>query len=232
MTTSIKHLIQLLILAGLLGIALNASGQERRYLSYFDAVSISGNVSVTLVPGDSTFALITTSGMSEDEVSIFTKGKTLKIQLIEGLIHSDRHAEIVLTYTALRDIYAYAGARVETEGVLKGDKLTLRAASGGQLIAEVEAKSVEAAASEGGLLRITGQTEDQEASASTGGRYEGDQLECQRTYVKANTGGIATVVAREALDANSNTGGEIEYTGQPREKNVRSRIYGGIRRAQ
>ena len=123
-----------------------------------------------------------------------------------------------------------AGATVRTAGVLSGDELNLRASSGGELYAEVEASAIEASASEGGVLNVSGQTEDQEVTVSTGGTYEGLELQCMRTYVKSNTGGMAEVVANKRLDANANTGGSIEYTGDPEIKNIRSLISGGIRK--
>lgn len=226
MHTLLKTLIALL----LLGFAITSQAQETRKLDHFDAVSVTGDIAVTLVQGNAPSALIATQGISADDITLYVKGKTLKIQLIEGLFQDMDQVEITLTYTRLRAVRSSAGAEVRSADLLQGDELNLRASSGGTLMVEVDVNSVEASASEGGVLNISGTTQDQEVSVSTGGAYEGLELECLRTYVKANTGGKAAVVANERLDANANTGGSIEYAGNPEIKNMRSLISGGIRK--
>ncbi len=226
MHTLLKTLIALL----LLGFAITSQAQEMRKLDHFDAVSVTGDIAVTLVRGNAPSALIESEGFDVDDITLYVKGKTLKIQLIEGLFQDMGEVEITLTYTKLRAVRSSAGAQVQSADALQGDELNLRASSGGTLTVEVEVNSVEASASEGGVLAISGTTQDQEVSVSTGGSYQGLELECLRTYVKANTGGHAEVVANERLDANANTGGSIEYTGDPEIKNMRSLISGGIRK--
>lgn len=226
MNTTLRAVVILI----LIGFAIASNAQENRKLDHFDAVAVTGDISVTLVQGDAPSALIETDGIDADEITLYVKGKTLKIQLIEGLFHDYDRVEITLTYTKLRAVKSSAGASVRTSGTITGDELNLRASSGGELFADVAVNAIKATASEGGVLTVSGQTEDQEVTASTGGVYQGLELECMRTYVKSNTGGMAEVVANERLDANANTGGSIEYTGEPEYKNMRSLISGGIRK--
>ena len=223
-------ILRAIVLLLLLGFAVASNAQETRKLDHFDAVSVTGDISVTLVKGDSPSALIETDGIDADEITLYVKGKTLKIQLIEGLFKDFDRVEITLTYNHLRAIRSSAGASVRTSGPITGDELNLRASSGGQLFAEVDVNAIEASASEGGVLTVSGQTEDQEVTVSTGGMYEGLELQCMRTYVKSNTGGMAEVVAHKRLDVSANTGASIDYGGEPEIKNVRSLISGGIRK--
>lgn len=223
-------ILRALIILILLGFAAASDAQETRKLDHFDAVSVMGDISVTLVKGDTPSAFIETDGIDADEITIYVKGKTLKIQLIEGLFSDFDRVDITLTYNHLRAIRSSAGASVRTSGTITGDELNLRASSGGELFVDVDVNAIEASASEGGVLIISGQAEDQEVTVSTGGSYEGLELQCMRTYVKSNTGGMAEVVANKRLDANANTGGSIEYAGEPEIKNIRSLISGGIRK--
>lgn len=208
----------------------NAFSQDERTLDYFDAISVAGDVELVLIPGEEARAVITTEGISEDDVSVFIKGKTLKIQLIEGLFQGNEHARVEVTYQQLRALKASAGAKASSTAPITGDQLALRASSGAQMELAVEVNSLEASVSEGGVINIEGNTETQDITASTGGQYRGLDLQCSRTYVKANTGGQAEVVANKRLDASANTGGQIDYTGDPEEKNTRSLISGGIQK--
>ena len=212
-------------------LALNAvQSQDERKLDYFDAITVAGDVELILTPGEEARAIITAEGLSEDDVTLYIKGKTLKIQLIEGLFQDEDHARVEVTYQQLRALKATAGAEASSTATITGDQLNLRAGSGAQMDLTVEVNSLVASVSEGAVIHMEGETEIQEITASTGGRYEGLGLECERTYVKANTGGEAEVVAHKRLDASANTGGQIDYTGDPEEKNTRSLISGGIQK--
>ncbi len=223
-----KTILKSLLVALIGSTLLSANAQDSRKLDYFDAITVTGDVEVTLVRGDEPGLAILTEGVDDDDVSIFVKGKTLKIQMIEGLFRDLDRVEVIVTYTKLRGIKSSAGAEVRSEGVVEGDELQLKASSGGRLTLEVQSNSIEATVSEGAGLTIAGNTEDQEITASTGGIYDARELQSQRTYAKATTGGEASVVANHRLDANASTGGIIRYSGEPEFKNTRSVIAGEI----
>lgn len=211
--------------------ALNSiHAQDERKLDYFDAISVAGDVELVLTSGEQAKAIITAEGISEDDVSVFIKGKTLKIQLLEGLFHGGHHAKVEVTYQQLRALKASAGAKVRTTNPITGDQFDMRASSGAQIELSVEVNSLVAGVTEGAYIEIEGHTETQEVSAATGGQFRGLDLQCSRTYVRANTGGQAEVVASKKLDANATTGGQIDYTGDPEEKSTRSLISGGIQK--
>ena len=204
--------------------------QDERKLGYFDAVFASGDVEIILTAGESARAAVYAEGMSPESVSIFIKGKTLRIQLLEGLLQSNKRAKVEISYEQLNSIKASAGAKVYVRDTLTGSQLYLRAASGALLEATVDVDNLKAFASEGGMLRLEGRAKTQEATATTGGQYQALSLDCARSYVKANTGGQAEVVANQFLDANANTGGTIQYKGEPEERYTRSIISGDIRK--
>ena len=208
----------------------NTYAQDERKLDYFDAITVVGDVELVLIAGEEAKAFITAEGISEDDVTVYVKGKTLKIQLIEGLFHDKDHARVEVTYQQLRALKASAGAKAFSSATITGDQLDLRASSGAQMDLAVEVNALVATATEGAVIEIEGSTETQEVTTSTGGQYRGLDLQCDRTYVRANTGGQAEVVANKRLDANANTGGQIDYTGDPEEKNTRSLISGGIQK--
>ncbi|HMQ60008.1 MAG TPA: head GIN domain-containing protein [Flavilitoribacter sp.] len=230
MTNRIRNISLLL---GLFSLTLvqNLHAQEERSLPDFDAVSVMGNIEVYLEKGESEKAVIYTYDIEEDKLNVFVRNNTLKLQLINPSTYNGRGAKVYITYRQLRGIKAHAGARVISEETITGDKLEVRGASGGQLSLKVAVNALNAGATEGALVEIEGTTESLEVSASTGGQFEGDDLESKRAYVKASTGGVANIVAREKLDASANTGGSIAYSGDPAEKQTRTLLSGEIRKA-
>ncbi|HMQ45820.1 MAG TPA: head GIN domain-containing protein [Saprospiraceae bacterium] len=225
-TITLKNGLLLAIFACL---AYLAQAQEERKLDFFTSVSASGAVEVLLIPAESAKIVVYAENISPDEVSIFVKNETLKIQLLDRLFDGKRLAKVEVYYEQLNLIKASAGATVSTQGILSADSLTLRASSGAVMQVEVALNGLNAGAHEGAVITIKGQTAEQEVSVSTGGQYAGLDLNCQNTYVKASTGGQAAVIAMTRLDANANTGGAIEYKGDPEQKSTRSLWSGGIK---
>lgn len=202
--------------------------EEQRGLPHFEAIAASGDVEVYLEPGDTEEAKIRTSGIDVEKVDIFVKGETLKVQLLNLSKIDHRQVKVYITYKELYGVRATAGARVYGRELIQSDRFVVRVGSGGYAELEVETQTLDARAGEGGVIEISGKADTVDVSASTGGRYEGSDFEANRTSAKASTGGEIYVVANEALDASANTGGSINYWGQPKEKSTRTLFSGGI----
>lgn len=201
-------------------------------LDTFDEISITGNIEVILQKGDEEKAVVETFGIPEDELNIGVRGQVLKLSLLNSIFYKNEKVKVTVYYKTLRAVRAHAGADVEATAPLEGDLLELRATSGAEVLLEIKANKLEAAATEGGILQVRGEVETQKASASTGGQYRALELTCKNTYVRAGTGGEAEVVALESLDANASLGGSIEYKGNPEERNRRTVLGGDVRKIQ
>lgn len=202
--------------------------EEERGLAPFEAIAATGGVEVILEKGESERAKIRAWGIDVEKVDLFVKGKTLKIQLLNLSKIDDRQVKVYVTYKELSGVKATAGAQVYGKELIQTDRFVVRVGSGGQADLEVETNTLDARAGEGGIIKISGASDTVEVTASTGGRYEGYDLDANRTHARASTGGEITVVAHETLDASANTGGSIHYRGQPKEKNTRTLFSGGI----
>ena len=201
-------------------------GQTKKSLAYFDGISVTGNITVILEKGDQEEATIYAEGIPEDKVKVKNDRGVLKFKLLNSVFYKDDEVKIYVSYSNLRYIKGQAGAIIKNRGSLQTDKLKVVVNSGSNVDLRIETNALDGSASEGGVLELDGTTVSQTASAVTGGQYEAGNMESSRTYVKAGTGGQATVYAVELLEASANTGGIIEYEGRPQEKTVR-RILGG-----
>ncbi len=218
------------LIAGALLFLAPLHAQDVRKLQPFDELVASGDIEVLLQKGDSESAVVEANGISEDKVSVYVKNGKLKLQLIDGFFHRDVDVKIVVTYRSLRMINGLAGARISSDAVIESELFSAKAGSGAQVELEIKVNSLSALASEGGELKLKGTTESQEATATTGGKYSALDLQCNKTNVRASTGGKAVVVALKSLDASVNTGGEVLYSGDPEERNTRNMLAGEIRK--
>lgn len=228
-----KGILFFLVAVALLGLSVAASAQSERKLSPFDAVSVTGNIEVILVPGDEEKAVIEVFGLDEGDVSVYVTHNTLRLQLINSMFKREEKARIQVTYKQLRSVKGNAGGKIGNSGhTLEADKLYVRATSGSEVNLNVKVNALDAGALEGGVLHLEGSADTQDATAATGAKYEALDLDCRRTFIRANTGGQAEVAALELLDANANTGGVIRYRGNPNEHNSKTMLSGEVQKIE
>lgn len=203
--------------------------QETRQIGPFNSLTISGKLEVYLEQGETDQVIIESTDYPEGELNISLKGSTLKLSLVDGWIKGDQRLRLRVQYRSLDEIRVLAGAAVSSREVITADRLELKAGSGAEVDLQLEVHTLEAAATEGARVELSGTVKNQYATANTGGEYDASRLASDRTEVKSNTGGLARVVANEHLDAVANTGGRIQYSGDPQEKYTRSNLAGEIR---
>ncbi|MCB0629504.1 MAG: DUF2807 domain-containing protein [Lewinella sp.] len=202
--------------------------QDERGLSPFEAVSVTGGIEVIMEQGEEEKARIEAWGIDEEKVDLFVRDGGLRIQLLNLSKIGDRQVKVYLTYKKLEGVKASAGARVYGRDLIQSERFIVKASSGGFVNLEVETNTLDARVGEGGVIEISGSTDSLEVNASTGGRYDGYDMDANRSYARASTGGEITLVANESLDASANTGGSINYRGEPDVKNTRTLFSGGI----
>jgi hypothetical protein len=207
--------------------ALNA--QSVVQLEPFDEIHAIGTVKVTLIKGTELKAEIEAKGIDYDDVNISVSEGTLKIRVLKSLIKQDENINIVVTYNRLRKIKAQAGADFLGNDILSGDQLSIRANQGSEIQLEVSVNKLEAVASEGGKINLKGKSEIVDVRTSSGGQFNALGLESDYTYATANTGGTAKVIAKELLEASANTGGVIEYKGQPTKTKMKELLSGKVK---
>ena len=126
---------------------------------------------------------------------------------------------VYVTYKSLKSISTGTGAFIQSKGTIYAENLDLQAGTGSTIILDVDVKSIKTSLASS-KVELVGSADFQDVSVITGGRYIADQLICKETYVRASTGGNAWVKATEKLDAKTNTGGKITYTGRITSYNV------------
>jgi hypothetical protein len=149
--------ILMLTMAGMLCLFSNLHAQKTIELDAFDAVLASGNLEVVLIPGDTERAVLEVRGAPQDELIVKTVRGELRINYLNALIYKNYEAKVTVWYKSLRSVRGNAGARIRSEATLTADRLELRSGSGAQVELDIETRSLEANASEGGTFACRGQ---------------------------------------------------------------------------
>ncbi len=202
--------------------------QKEYSLDDFDELVVSGNVELILEKGSTNKISFQLENAENKDLYAKVYRGVLKIKLNDGIFKKDQKAYVKLTYQTLRSIKSNAGSYVGSKEAITIDQLVAKAHSGSRIELELNVNAVQGGAYEGGVLELTGFTESQKMTANTGGIYEGFNLECERSVIKASTGGEANVVANQKLEARASLGGTIQYKGKPEELSQSTSLGGSI----
>ncbi len=208
----------------------NSWSQEERSLSFFDEIIATGNMEVILEQGDEEKALVYAKGIDTDDINTSVKGGILKLSVLKSLVKKDDHIRVRVYYRQLKRIKAHAGADISAANKMEIDNLYLQAFSGAQIDLEVQVNALSISVSKGAQADLQGKTESLDARVVSGGKLFALQLESDHTFVTATTGGAAKVVALQSLEASANTGGKIDYKGDPAKKKTKGLLTGKIRK--
>lgn len=220
-----------LIAPALLALALAApAAAETRDLSGFREIHAAGKFDVEITQGDTYSVRVTGS----DAANVITRvsGEELRItqrgnSWFGGARQLD--ARVVVTAPRIEALSAARGASVRADGEISAPDLTLSAVQGGALnVASLAADELSLHASQGGALEAAGQCGTVRASASMGGSLSADGVNCARAHASASMGGVASVHAREFLDASATMGGAVNVSGRPTQNDTSSMMGGAI----
>lgn len=225
-----KNVIQVLLVLLFLVLVLigKANAQKTITPEDFDQIYVTGNIEVLLEYGAENKVDLYVDGMPYDKVSVKVQRGVLRLRTLESWLYRDEVIRVYITFKELRGIQANAGAIVSCDDRIETDQFEARASSGAQVRLSVYANSIEGGASEGGILTLEGRTDKQDMQISTGAQYDGLEMDAKNTYIRANTGGQAEVVALELIEASANTGGSIYYKGDPQTKYIKTVIAGEV----
>ena len=207
----------------------NLSAQSySKNVDAFDEIVLSGNLEVVLNKGNEELVSVKDE---KEKISVYVEQGVLKIKRKKPLRikeYQEDPIRVSVTYKILRRIKANSGADVSNKAPIEVDQLTLDFNSGANGNLDVNVNDIDIAVSEGSQLRVTGKTITQHSKANTGAGLSAYNLNSQRTFVKANTGASAKVVATEAIDAVASTGGDINYKGNPQKINIKDHLGGSV----
>jgi len=220
------HLIFLIVMLSSI-----AFGQytEKRPAGSFDEVSVHGNIKVELIEGDATGIVVYSKENILSDVNTTFEGEKLKISLKRN-IFKKTGTVVTVYYTKLREVHAFAGAKIRGMNKIKGDKLTATINAGGSVFLDVNVKKVELKITSGGNLEVAGLANFQESTVSAGGIIETRSLKSSSAIAKIKAGGEIFIWAIDVLDAKVSAGGTIHFKGNPNELNKSVNLGGFIQK--
>jgi hypothetical protein len=184
-------------------------------VAFFNKLKASGSFYIEVVPGATVQSVqVTADDNIMEDVLITVEDEELQIRMLSGVSYKNVHTKVVINTASLQKISASASAKVQVKNTLKWEgKIQLESSSAASIFANVDAPIIDAEASSGSILELSGRTQSYKVQCSSGSTITSDALLSENTDVQASSGGSVSVHASVSLKAAASSGGDIDYKG-------------------
>lgn len=222
MKTSIKYTAFLFLLATSVTSCLSdktrgnkiVTSQSRNVTEPFTKISAQQGLSVYITMSSEEKITVETDENLQDIIKTEIKNGTLKIYSIKKISKSEAK-NVYVSILKISEIESNSGARVFAENTLISKSMTVKSSSGSSIDLQVSTDSLFSSSSSGSSLKLKGQTLYHSAKSSSGSSINSYHLKAKNVDTKANSGSHIRVTATDTLNAKANSGGSIQYKGNP-----------------
>lgn len=184
-------------------------------LGEYHEVKAYDGISVTLVKSDKNQAII--SGKNATEVVLINKNGKLKIRMNINEVFNGYTTYVTLYGKGMIDLIdANENAFISSEDTFSQVDIDLRSQEGGEIELVLDVERLEAKATSGGILSLTGSASNQDVDVNTGGKFNGKDLKSSQVRAVVKAGGTADILASDYADAKVRVGGTINVYGNPK----------------
>lgn len=229
MTSTYLRLILIVLLAGTLTSCdsilktMNGEGpvvSKEILLDDFHEVYVSSGWEVELIPDPQPGMVIHTEENLLDMVDYKIQNGRLYITH-QGSVGNSKSRIIQVFFRQLDNISADSNAKVYSRAIFEQKYLNLESSTNGLIDLKIWTDYCKVTTSSSGIVRLEGTNNDFKSKASTSSRIEAKGLKTISCTAMATSSGYISIYVTESLIAETETGGEVEYFGNPKSTNFR-----------
>jgi len=217
-----KKIISLLVLSAIITGAsaqktISDANAQKRNVSGFHAIEISGGIDLYLSQGDEAVAISASKDEYRDKIITEVKNGVLKIwfdwKSNLRIDWSNRKLKAYVSFKNLDGLEASGGSDVIVDGTIKTTKLDMEISGGSDFKGKVESDDLKINASGGSDVNISGKSAKLTIDASGGSDFSGYDFAADICNVEASGGSDVHVTVNKELTANASGGSDVYYKG-------------------
>lgn len=220
-----KKLVYSLLFISAFGFA-----QVEKQVGTFSKVTAFDKIDVYLIK--STENKVVLKGNKKEEVELVNKSGELKIRMSFGNLLQGDNISATVYYTSIDALEANEGSRVSSNEIFDGLLFDIIAKEGSEIKINLEVDKLKARASQGSILKLSGNADYADILVNSGAQYEAKNLITKQTTITGNAGGQADIYATDLVDAKIRAGGTILIHGKPKQINQKTIAGGTIEQAK
>jgi hypothetical protein len=227
-----KKIISLVIFAASFSAAIaqktvNDPNAEKRNVSDYHAIEVSGGIDLYLSQGEEAVAVSASETKYRDRIKTEVKNGVLKIwydnknnlNLVWG---SNRKMKAYVSFKNLDNLEGSGGSDINVEGAIKVNILSLNVSGGSDFEGKVEANDLKVDASGGSDVKISGMVKKLYIDASGGSDFKGYELTADVCNLQASGGSDVYITVNKELSADTSGGSDVFYKGNGTVREMKS----------
>jgi hypothetical protein len=214
---------------------INDPNAEKRSVSGFHAIHVSGGIDLYLSQGDEAVAVSATETKYRDRIKTEVKDGVLKIWYEYENKHisiswGNRKLKAYVSCKTLDGLKGSGGSDIQVEGIFKTTKLNLDISGGSDFNGKVEASELKAGASGGSDIVISGIAKSLHVDVSGGSDFKGFDLVTENCYVDASGGSDVNITVNKELSVESSGGSDVHYKGAGLIRDIKNSGGGSVKK--
>ena len=217
-----KKLFSLLVITGLITTAsaqktISDANAQKRNVSGFHAIEVSGGIDLYLSQGEEAIAVSAAKTEYRDKIITEVKDGVLKIWFdwknSSKFEWSNRKMKAYVSFKDIDRLEGSGGSDINVDGSIKVAKLEMEISGGSDFDGKVETDELKIQASGGSDVDISGKAARLAIDASGGSDFKGYDLASDICNVEASGGSDVHVTVNKELSANASGGSDVYYKG-------------------
>jgi Putative auto-transporter adhesin, head GIN domain len=214
---SLLLLFAVIVLAVSAQTVINDPNAEKRNVSGYHAISVSGGIDLYLSQGGESVAVSASDTKYRDRIKTEVKDGVLKIWYEHNnginIEWGNRKMKAYVSFKDLDKLTGSGGSDINAEGSIKVNTLSLIISGGSDFSGKVEANELKVGASGGSDVVISGVVKNLGITASGGSDFKGYELATDICNLEASGGSDVYVTINKELSANASGGSDVYYKG-------------------
>jgi len=217
-----KKLFSLLVITGLITTAsaqktISDANAQKRNVSGFHAIEVSGGIDLYLSQGEEAVAVSAAKTEYRDKIITEVKDGVLKIWFdwknSSKFEWNNRKMKAYVSFKDIDRLEGSGGSDINVDGSIKVAKLEMEISGGSDFDGKVETDELKIHASGGSDVDISGKAARLTIDASGGSDFKGYDLASDICNVEASGGSDVHVTVNKELSANASGGSDVYYKG-------------------
>jgi hypothetical protein len=207
---------------------LNDPNAEKRNVSGYHAIEVSGGIDLYLSQGEEAVAISASEPKFRDRIKTEVKNGVLKIwyetnsHINLDIEWGNRKMKAYVSFKNLDKLEGSGGSDIMVDGSIKVSSLDLGVSGGSDFEGKVELTDLKIDASGGSNVKISGTVSKLDIEASGGSDFKGYELAADICNLDASGGSDIYITINKELNAEASGGSDIYYKGNGTVKEMRS----------
>ena len=198
-------------------VAINASAQESRQVSGFDAIASGGPFNVYIKIDGTESVKVDADANIISEIETVVENHTLKIQFKHhgnwreyNNIHK---ADVYVTAKSLNALVNSGSGSMKVDGMINANDFKVILSGSGNISASVKSDGLRAVISGSGSIKLSGSARDADFTITGSGQIQARELKTETAKAGITGSGDVYVTAEKSVSAHITGSGNLDYSG-------------------